>query len=67
MLHINHLLELKMQVKINLVMLKNVNEHAIIDFVNWTEKHVLDVRFIEFMPFEKNDWNKKKCSTIKVC
>lgn len=60
MLHINHLLELKMQVKINLVMLKNVNEHAIIDFVNWTEKHALDVRFIEFMPFEKNDWNKEK-------
>jgi cyclic pyranopterin phosphate synthase len=41
-------------------MLKNVNEHAIIDFVNWTEKHALDVRFIEFMPFEKNDWNKEK-------
>ncbi len=60
MLHINHLLELKMQVKINLVMLKNVNEHAIIDFVKWTEKHALDVRFIEFMPFEKNDWNKEK-------
>lgn len=60
MLHINHLLELKMQVKINLVMLKNVNEHAIIDFVNWTEEHALDVRFIEFMPFEKNDWNKEK-------
>jgi cyclic pyranopterin phosphate synthase len=58
--HINHLLELQMQVKINLVMLKNVNEHAIVDFVKWTEKHALDVRFIEFMPFEKNDWNKEK-------
>jgi cyclic pyranopterin phosphate synthase len=58
--NINQLLELKMQVKINLVMLKNVNEHSIIDFVKWTEKHALDVRFIEFMPFEKNDWDKEK-------
>lgn len=60
MRHINYLLELQIQVKINLVMLKNVNEHAIIDFVKWTEKHSIDVRFIEFMPFEKNDWNKDK-------
>jgi cyclic pyranopterin phosphate synthase len=60
MLNINQLLALKMKVKINLVMLKNVNEHAIIDFVKWTEKHDLDVRFIEFMPFEKNDWKKDK-------
>jgi molybdenum cofactor biosynthesis protein A len=58
--NIDRLLTLKMHVKINLVMLKNVNEHAIIDFVKWTEKHPLDVRFIEFMPFEKNDWNKEK-------
>lgn len=58
--NINQLLVLKMQVKINLVMLKNVNEHAIIHFVKWTEKHALDVRFIEFMPFEKNDWDKEK-------
>ena len=58
--NINHLLTLNMHVKINLVMLKNVNEHAIIDFVKWTEKYALDVRFIEFMPFEKNDWNKEK-------
>lgn len=60
MLHINHLLELRMQVKINLVMLKNINEHAIHDFVKWTENNALNVRFIEFMPFEKNDWNKEK-------
>ena len=58
--NINHLLSLNMHVKINLVMLKNVNEHAIIDFVKWTEKYPLDVRFIEFMPFEKNDWDKEK-------
>jgi cyclic pyranopterin phosphate synthase len=60
MLHINHLLTLNINVKINLVMLKNINEHAIIDFVKWTEKHSIDVRFIEFMPFEKNEWNKEK-------
>ena len=60
MRNIEQLLALKVHVKINLVMLKNVNEHAIIDFVKWTEKHALDVRFIEFMPFEKNDWNKEK-------
>ena len=60
MSNINHLLTLNMHVKINLVMLKNVNELEIIDFVKWTEKYPLDVRFIEFMPFEKNDWDKEK-------
>lgn len=58
--NIDALLAKQFQVKINLVMIKNVNEHAIIDFINWTEKYALDVRFIEFMPFEKNDWNKEK-------
>lgn len=60
MININRLLALDMQVKINLVMLKNVNEHAIADFIKWTEKNALEVRFIEFMPFEKNEWNKEK-------
>lgn len=58
--NIDVLLAKQFIVKINLVMIKNVNEHAIIDFINWTEKYALDVRFIEFMPFEKNDWNKEK-------
>lgn len=60
MMNIYELLKLQFQVKINLVMLKNVNEKAILDFVKWTENNPVDVRFIEFMPFEKNDWNKEK-------
>jgi cyclic pyranopterin phosphate synthase len=64
--NIELLLSANIQVKINLVMLKDVNENAIFDFVKWTEKYPLDVRFIEFMPFEKNDWNASKVVGYKT-
>lgn len=46
--------------KINAVIMRGVNDHELIDFVNWgAEKH-LAVRFIEFMPFDGNKWNWDK-------
>lgn len=48
------------KVKVNMVVMKGVNEHAIIDFINWTKDFPLDVRFIEFMPFSGNAWNREK-------
>lgn len=47
-------------VKINVVAMKGVNEDEIVDFVRLTEQLPLHVRFIEFMPFDKNAWNKDK-------
>ncbi len=43
--------------KINVVVMKNVNEDEVIDFVEFAKDTNLNVRFIEFMPFGNNNWN----------
>jgi cyclic pyranopterin phosphate synthase len=42
----------KRNLKINVVVMKGVNEDEIIDFVNMTQKKRIEVRFIEYMPFD---------------
>ena len=43
-------------VKINMVVLKNMNSQEILDFVDFVKDRNLNVRFIEFMPFGNNNW-----------
>ena len=40
--------------------MKNFNCDEFVEFANLTKDRPLDVRFIEFMPFDQNDWNNKK-------
>ncbi|XP_030614960.1 molybdenum cofactor biosynthesis protein 1 isoform X2 [Archocentrus centrarchus] len=47
-------------VKINCVVMRGLNEDELLDFVVLTEKKPLEVRFIEYMPFDGNKWNFKK-------
>ncbi|CAG5866204.1 unnamed protein product [Menidia menidia] len=47
-------------VKINCVVMRGLNEDELLDFVALTETRPLDVRFIEYMPFDGNKWNFKK-------
>ncbi|XP_044021843.1 molybdenum cofactor biosynthesis protein 1 isoform X1 [Siniperca chuatsi] len=47
-------------VKVNCVVLRGLNEDELLDFVALTEKKPLEVRFIEYMPFDGNKWNFKK-------
>lgn len=47
---IDKCLELGINVKINTVMIKGMNEDEILDFVNLTLEKNIDVRFIELMP-----------------
>ncbi|XP_053399447.1 molybdenum cofactor biosynthesis protein 1-like [Mercenaria mercenaria] len=47
-------------VKVNCVVIRGVNEEEICDFVALTENKNIDVRFIEYMPFDGNKWNFKK-------
>lgn len=54
------LLDQTFSVKVNMVVMKGMNEHAILDFVTWTKEAALEVRFIEFMPFTGNGWDKSK-------
>lgn len=52
-------------VKLNVVVMKGINENEINDFVEWTKHTPVHVRFIEFMPFAGNHWNNKKVFTFK--
>lgn len=47
-------------VKINVVVMKGINDNELNDFVAWTKDYPLHVRFIEFMPFAGNEWSKEK-------
>ena len=48
------------KIKINVVLIKGFNDNEIIDFINLTQHLPVSVRFIEFMPFAGNDWDKSK-------
>mgnify|MGYP005850451745 FL=1 len=47
-------------VKVNVVVMKGINDNEILDFIEWTKNQPVHVRFIEFMPFDKNQWNSNK-------
>ncbi|CAN9502042.1 unnamed protein product [Ophioblennius macclurei] len=47
-------------VKINCVVMRGLNEDELLDFVALTEEKPVEVRFIEYMPFDGNKWNFKK-------
>jgi len=52
-------------VKVNVVVMRNLNEHEIPAFIEWTKKQAIHVRFIEFMPFDGNKWNWDKKVSFK--
>jgi cyclic pyranopterin phosphate synthase len=52
-------------VKLNVVAMKNFNDDEFCDFVDLTRDKQVDVRFIEFMPFSLNDWEKDKFISYK--
>ncbi|OWR52143.1 Molybdenum cofactor biosynthesis protein 1 B [Danaus plexippus plexippus] len=45
-------------VKINTVLMKGFNDDEICDFIELTRDRDMDIRFIEFMPFSGNRWEK---------
>jgi cyclic pyranopterin phosphate synthase len=54
------LYENNFQVKLNVVVIKGFNDNEIIDFIELTKDRSIQIRFIEFMPFDGNQWNKEK-------
>ncbi len=46
--------------KVNVVVMKGVNDREINDFVEWTRHFPVHIRFIEFMPFSGNHWQSEK-------
>ncbi|NNJ55241.1 MAG: GTP 3',8-cyclase MoaA [Bacteroidia bacterium] len=47
--------------KLNVVVMRDINQDEIIDFIELTKHSNLDVRFLEFMPFNGNKWKLEKC------
>lgn len=58
--NIDLLLQNNFNVKINVVLMRGVNDDEVIDFIEWTRTEKIHVRFIEFMPFDGNNWNQEK-------
>ena len=56
------------ELKINVVLIKGINDGEILDFVDFVRDREITLRFIEYMPFSCNGWNKKmfiSCEEIK--
>ena len=58
--NIELLLQEKFIVKVNVVVMKGLNDGEIRDFIEWTRHNPIQVRFIEFMPFSGNKWTSNK-------
>jgi len=52
-------------VKINNVIVKDLNDHEMLDFIELTKDKNLSIRFIEFMPFDGNNWSTEKVITLE--
>ncbi|KAJ8107431.1 hypothetical protein ONZ43_g6735 [Nemania bipapillata] len=48
------------KLKINCVVMRGINDREIIPFVEMTREKDIEVRFIEYMPFDGNKWNEGK-------
>lgn len=46
--------------QVNCVVMRGFNDDEICNFVELTKDKPINVRFIEFMPFDGNVWNVKK-------
>ncbi|TKA71070.1 hypothetical protein B0A55_07227 [Friedmanniomyces simplex] len=48
------------KLKINCVVMRGLNDHQILPFVEMTREQDVEVRFIEYMPFGGNKWSENK-------
>jgi len=60
------LLNHEFTVKVNVVLMKDFNDNEIIDFIKLTQFLPISVRFIEFMPFAGNEWDRSKMVSQNV-
>lgn len=63
--NIELLLQHKITVKINMVVMKGFNDNEIKDFILWTKHNPIQIRFIEFMPFSGNKWTSNKMFSLQ--
>ena len=48
------------KLKINIVVMRGLNDREILDFIELGREKKLEVRFIEYMPFDGNKWSQRK-------
>lgn len=53
------------KLKLNAVIMRGVNERELVPFVEMGRDNDLEVRFIEYMPFDGNKWSKTKMLSYK--
>ena len=63
--NIQLLIQNNFHVKVNVVVMKGLNDGEINDFIEWTKNEPVHIRFIEFMPFTGNKWTSNKVFTWK--
>ncbi|MEM6831098.1 MAG: GTP 3',8-cyclase MoaA [Bacteroidota bacterium] len=66
MSNIRAALEKGMEIKLNVVLIKGINDNEIADFIELTRHQKLNVKFIEFMPFKGNKWDWSKGVSERV-
>jgi cyclic pyranopterin phosphate synthase len=67
---INRILEMnklgaKIKLKINCVVMRDLNSREILPFVELGRENDIEVRFIEYMPFDGNKWSERKMLSYK--
>jgi len=67
---VNRILEMNklgagIKLKINCVVMKGLNEREVIPFVELGKEKDIEVRFIEYMPFDGNKWSENKMVSFK--
>lgn len=63
--NINLLISEGINVKINMVVMRGINDAEITSFIRWTATTPIQIRFIEFMPFSGNQWRKEVVFTAE--
>ena len=51
--------------QVNVVLMRGVNDDEVCDFVELTRHRPINVRFIEYMPFDGNIWARQKLVSFK--
>ena len=54
------------RLKLNVVLLKGINDDEIIPFINLSKDRNWQIRFIEFMPFDGNNWDRSKTVSLEA-
>lgn len=55
----------EIKLKVNCVVMRGINEREIIPFVEMGREKDIEVRFIEYMPFDGNKWSQGKMLSYK--